>query len=178
MQTVQIESLCVYPSVRDFMAVGFIWAGRRCHILDSRIVRDFRVDLVLAVEGAVRTEESGGYVDAIVGVSGDSILGLVIGSVISSLESELSLFLLLPFSVVDDRIAVAGTMIYVLVHSRRLTFRKRTVHSRSPYPTSVNGLVHSRSQSKFQILSSARMYVHALASTYTLLCWLYPAGFN
>ena len=55
MQTVHIESLCVYPSIRDFMVVGFIWAGHRCHSLDSEIVRDFRVDLVLAAIGALLT---------------------------------------------------------------------------------------------------------------------------
>jgi hypothetical protein len=76
------------------MAVGFIWASRWCHSLDFRI------------------EEVGGFVDAIVGVSEDSIVGLV-GSVISSFENEFSLFLFLPFSVVDERSAVAGTMIYM-----------------------------------------------------------------
>jgi hypothetical protein len=76
------------------MVVGYIWACRRCHSLDWRI------------------EEVGGFVDAIVGVSEDSIVDLV-GSVISSLESELSLFLFLPFVVVDERSAVAGTMIYM-----------------------------------------------------------------
>jgi len=63
------------------MAVGFIWANRRCHSLDSKIVRDFRVDLVFAAVGA--------------------------------LGGEVSLFLFFPFSVVDDRSAVAGTMIYM-----------------------------------------------------------------
>jgi len=63
------------------MAVGFIWANHRCHSLDSKIVRDFRVDLVFAAVGA--------------------------------LGGELSLFLFFPFSVVDDRSAVAGTMIYM-----------------------------------------------------------------
>jgi hypothetical protein len=75
------------------------------------------VDLVLAVEGAHSTEEAGGFVDAIVGVSEDSILRSVvesafIGSVISTVESELSLFLFFRFSVVDKS-AVAGTMIYM-----------------------------------------------------------------
>ena len=89
-----IESSFVYPPIRVFMAVGFIWASRRCHSLDLRI------------------DEVGGFLDAIVGVSEDSIVGLV-GSVISSLESKLSLFLFLPFSVVDERSAVTGTMIYM-----------------------------------------------------------------
>jgi hypothetical protein len=80
--------------MRVIMAVGFISASRRCHSLDFRI------------------EEVGGFVDAIVGVSEDSIVGLV-GSVISSLENELSLFLFLPFSVVDERSAVAGTIIHM-----------------------------------------------------------------
>jgi hypothetical protein len=73
------------------MAAGFIWANRRCHSLDFRI------------------EEVGGFVDAIVGVSEDSIVGLVVGSVLC----ELPLFLFLPFSVVDEMSAVAGTIIYM-----------------------------------------------------------------
>jgi len=51
------------------------------------------VDLVLAAIGALD----------------DSIVGSIVG--------ELSLFLLFPFSVVDDRSAVAGTMIYMLLIS-------------------------------------------------------------
>ena len=82
------------------MVVGFIWASRRCHSLDSEIVRDFRVDLVLAAIGA--------FADSIVG----SILGSIVGAIIA-LGSELSLFLFLPFSVVDERSAVAGSMIYM-----------------------------------------------------------------
>jgi hypothetical protein len=99
------------------MVVGFVWASRRCHILDSGIVRDFQVNLVCAVEGALSTEEAGGFIDAIVGVSEHSIVGSVvdsvfIGSVISTLERELSLFRFFPFSVVD-RSAVAGTIVYM-----------------------------------------------------------------
>jgi hypothetical protein len=75
--------------------VGFIWASRRCHSLDSGIVRDFRVNLILAVIGALD--------DSTVGL----IVGLIVGSAISTLGSELSLFLFLLFSVVDDRSAVA-----------------------------------------------------------------------
>jgi len=67
----------------------------------------------LAVEGALSTEEPGGSVDAIVGDSEDSIVGWAVGSVISSLESQLSLVLHFPFSVVDDRSAVAGTTMYM-----------------------------------------------------------------
>jgi len=125
MQTVHIESSCVYPLIRVFMAVGFIWASRRCHSLDSGIVRDFRVNLVL---GALRTEEAGGFVDAIVGsivdsivgsaivgsIVGSAIIGSIVGSAISTLE--LSLFLCFPFSVVDKS-AVAGTMINMAVIS-------------------------------------------------------------
>jgi hypothetical protein len=73
------------------MAVGFIWATRRCHSHDFRI------------------EEVGEFADAIVGVSEDSIVGLVVRSVLS----ELSLFLFLPFSVVNERSAVVGTMRYM-----------------------------------------------------------------
>ena len=40
------------------MAVGFIWASRQCHSLDSKIVRDFRVDLVFAAVGALGGELS------------------------------------------------------------------------------------------------------------------------
>jgi len=46
-------------------------------------------------------------------VSGNWIVGLVVGSVISSLEYELSLFLILPFLVVDDTSAVSRTRIYM-----------------------------------------------------------------
>jgi hypothetical protein len=67
------------------------------------------VDLVTAVEGAFTTEEAGGLVDAIVGDSEDSI----VSSLIITLGSELSLFHFLPLSVVDDRNAVVGTMIYM-----------------------------------------------------------------
>jgi hypothetical protein len=75
------------------------------------------VDLVLAVEGALSTEEAGGFVDAVVVVSEESLVGSVvdfafIGSVISTLESELSHFLFFPFSAVD-RSAVVETMIYM-----------------------------------------------------------------
>jgi len=48
-----------------------------------------------------------------VGVSEASIVGLVVVSVNYSLDNELSLFLLFPFVVVDDRSAVAGIMIYM-----------------------------------------------------------------
>jgi hypothetical protein len=92
MQTVHIEPSCVYPLIRFFMAVGFIWASGRSHSLDSGIVRDLRVDLVLAVKGALRTEEAGGFVDAIVGSIVDSIVGSIVGSAISTLELSLILF--------------------------------------------------------------------------------------
>jgi len=80
------------------MVVASIWASRWCHILESEIVRDFCMDLVLAVEGALSTEEAGRFVGANVGLSKDLIVGSVvdsafIGSVISTLESERSLLL-------------------------------------------------------------------------------------
>jgi len=81
------------------MAVGFIWASHRCHSLHSEIVRDVRVDLVLAAICA--------FADSIV----DLILGSIVGSAIIALGSQLSLFLFLPFTVADDRSAVAGPMI-------------------------------------------------------------------
>jgi len=81
------------------MTLGFIWASRRCHSLDAGIVRDFQLDLILAVIGALD--------DSTVGL----IVGLIVGSAISTLGSKLSHFLFLPFSVVDDRSAVAETMI-------------------------------------------------------------------
>jgi len=89
MQTVHIKSSFVYPPTRVFTAIWFIWASRRCHSLDFRI------------------EEAGGFVDAIVGVSENSIVGLV-GSVISTLESEFCHFLFLPFPVVDERVRSWG----------------------------------------------------------------------
>jgi len=100
MQIVHIESSCVCPSIRDFIVIGFIWASRRGHILDSGIVRDFRVNLVLAAIGA--------HDDSIVG----SIVGCVVGSIVhSAIGSELSLFLF--FLVVKGRSAIAETMIYM-----------------------------------------------------------------
>jgi hypothetical protein len=75
------------------MAVGFTCGGRRCHSLDSEIVRDFRVDLVIAAIGALR---------------GDLSFGCEL-----SLGGGLSLFHFLPLSLVNDRGAVAGTMIYM-----------------------------------------------------------------
>jgi len=61
----------------------------------------------MAVEGALRTEEVGGPVDVIIGDSEDSI----VGSLIITLGSDLSLFRFLPLSVVDDRSVVVGSMI-------------------------------------------------------------------
>jgi hypothetical protein len=82
------------------MAIGFIWPSHWCHILDSGIVRDFQVDLVLAVICALN--------DTVV----VSIVGCIVGSAI---ESELSL---VPFSlVIDDRSAILGTMIYMPLFS-------------------------------------------------------------
>jgi len=91
MQTVHIESSCVYPSTIDCMAVGSKWASCRCYSLDFR------------------TEEAGGLVGAIIGDTED----LIVGSLIITLGSELSLFLFLPLLVVNDRSAVAGTIIYM-----------------------------------------------------------------
>jgi len=80
------------------------------------------VDLVLAVDGAVRAEGAGGFGDVMIGVSEDSMVGSIvglvvgsatIGSMISTLESELSHFRFLLFSVVDERSAVTGTLIYM-----------------------------------------------------------------
>ena len=56
-------------------------------------MRDYQVDLVLAVEGALRTGESGTCVEVIEGVTKDSIVVSVVSSVICSLESELPRFL-------------------------------------------------------------------------------------
>ena len=93
--TVHIESLCVYPLTIDFMAVGFKWASCRCDSLDFR------------------KEEAGGLLGAIVGDSEDSI----VGSLIITLESGLSLFLFLPLSEVDDRSGVGWTVIYMRLTS-------------------------------------------------------------
>ena len=62
-----------------------------------------------------------------------------------------------------------GSYAEYLVSSRRPTFLEGPVLSRSPYLTSVNWPVRLRSQSKLQILCSARMYVRALACSYTQL---------
>jgi len=64
------------------------------------------VDVVTAVKRAFRPEESGELVIAIRGDSEDSLAG----SLIITLGSELLLFLFLPRLVVDDRSAVAWTM--------------------------------------------------------------------
>jgi len=56
-------------------------------------VKDFRVDLVSAALDALD------------------------GSIVGSIVGELSLFLLFPFLVVDDRSAVMGTMIYMPLSS-------------------------------------------------------------
>jgi hypothetical protein len=114
MQTVHRESSSVYPSARDRMSVGFIWAGRRHHSLDSGIVKYLWADLVTAVEGAwSTTEEVGAIVPAIVGDSEDSI----VCSLIFTLRSQLPLFLIHPPSVLDDGCAVAGTIIYMWLTS-------------------------------------------------------------
>jgi hypothetical protein len=97
MQTVHIESLLVCPLTRDCMAVGFKCASHRCQGLDSEIVRRFRVDLVLAAIGALD----------------HSIVGSIVGSIIGSVAGEPSLILFFPLSVVDNRSAVAGNMIYM-----------------------------------------------------------------
>jgi len=80
MQTVYMQSSFVYPSIRVSMVVGFIWASHRCHILDSEIVREFPVDLVLAVIGAFD----------------ESIVGSIVGSNIGNLSVS-------PVSVVGSR---------------------------------------------------------------------------
>jgi hypothetical protein len=95
------------------------------------------VDLVLAAIGAFADSIVGSILGSIVGsaiigsivgsaiigsivgsaiigsIVGSAIIGSIVGSAIIALGSELSLFLFLPFSVVDDRSAVAGTMIYM-----------------------------------------------------------------
>jgi len=71
-------------------------------------VRDFRLDLVLAVEGSLRAEAADGFVDAIVG-------SVIIYSVMCTPESQHSHFLLHPFSLVNDRSAVPVTMMYMLL---------------------------------------------------------------
>jgi len=82
------------------------------------------VDLVLSVEGALRTEDPGGFVDAVVGVSEDLIVGLVVGSVIGSLEREHSLCLHCVFSVVDDKSGVGGTVIHMPLISLPATLQE------------------------------------------------------
>ena len=75
------------------MVTRFIqWASHWCHIFDNGIVRDFRVDLVLAA----------------IGTLDDSIVCSIVGSAIGR---ELSLFRF--FWEVDGRSVVAGTMRYI-----------------------------------------------------------------
>jgi len=91
MQTAHIESSCVNPSIRDFMVVRFIWVSCRCQSLDSEIVRDFRVDLVLTAMDAVADTIVGSIVGSIVGATiicsivVSAIIGSIVGSVISAL---------------------------------------------------------------------------------------------
>ena len=125
-------------------------------------MRDFRVDLVLAVESALRPEEAGGFGDAIVGVSEDSIVGLVVVSVISSLDSEVSLFLFFPFSVVDDRSAVAGIRIYmpfISLPARLQEDDKVMQHflflNIVGYPPKSNWLIDKRESGKVGVWSSS-----------------------
>jgi len=92
-RTVHIESFCLDPPIRVFMAVGFISASRWCHSLDSEIVSDFQVDSVFVAIGALGAELSSGCE--------------------LSLGGERSRFRHLQFSVVDDSSVVAGTMIYL-----------------------------------------------------------------
>jgi len=101
------------------MAVRFIWASRQCHGLDSGIVRDSQVDLVLTAIGTfadsiVGSIEGWIVVSVIIGsIVGSVIIRSLVGSAISALVSELSVFLFLPFSAVNDRSAVVGTVIYM-----------------------------------------------------------------
>jgi len=101
------------------MVVGFIWASGQYHSLDSEIVKNFRVDLFLAAIGAFADSIVYSIVGLIVGsaiigsIVGSAIIGSIVGSAISALGSQLSFFLFLPFSIVDVRSAVAGTMIYM-----------------------------------------------------------------
>jgi hypothetical protein len=50
MHAVHIELSFVYPSIRDRMAVGLMWARGRCHSRDSEIMRGFRVGFGNSVE--------------------------------------------------------------------------------------------------------------------------------
>ena len=103
------------------MAVRFIWASPLCHSVDSEIVRDFRVDLVSTVMSAFDNsivDSMEGSVECLIVCL---IVGLIVGSVFRTLGSQLSLFLFLPCSIVDDRNAVTETMIYrrfIRVHTR------------------------------------------------------------
>jgi hypothetical protein len=60
------------------MVAEFGQASQQWYILDSEIVKPIQVDLVVAVEGALRAENEGGFIDVIVGSA-------IIGSVLSAL---------------------------------------------------------------------------------------------
>jgi len=136
MQPVHSASSCVYPSIRDFMVGRFIRASHQRHIVHSGIVRDFRVDLVLPAISALDDSIVDSIVYSIVGLIVDSIVDSIVvsiegsivclnvGFVVSTLGCELSLFLSLPFFVVDDRSAVAGARIYVPLDSFQQGYRK------------------------------------------------------
>ena len=99
------------------MVVRFIWASRLCNSFDSGIVRNFRVDLVLAAIGTHDDSIVDWIVDSIVySIVGSivySIVGSIVGSVFSTVGSKLSRFLFLTCLVVNGRSAVAGTTIYM-----------------------------------------------------------------
>ena len=97
MQTVHIGTCSVYPPIRDFMTVGFICASCQQHRLTSGIVGDFGVDLIRTVIGAL-----------------DSLtVDWIVRLAISSLGSELPLFLSLGFSVFDHSSLAMGSIICV-----------------------------------------------------------------
>jgi len=56
--------------------------------------------------------DAGEYVDAFIRISEDSIVGSVVGFVISSVDIVHSLYLFLPVPVVHDRSVVMGSIIY------------------------------------------------------------------
>ena len=56
MHAVHIESSFGYPSIRDHRAVGLVWARRRCHSHEPKIVRGFRVVVVRGTVLAVLGE--------------------------------------------------------------------------------------------------------------------------
>jgi len=119
MHAVHIESSFVYPSIRDRRVVGLMWARRRCHSLDSEIMRGFRVGFGNSVVDGHRFMVLAALGEAVwSGLVVGSVECAIDGTVVCVLDDALFLFffLLLEVDFIDmlgtvDVSAVVGDMI-------------------------------------------------------------------